>query len=159
MSNEFTELNTLSNDNPFLVDYDPEGDLLPEGLHIAAFIAVESKSSAAGNPMLVLQFEIHEDTDFTGSKLWLNLLLTPSHAWRRKPVFAALGLIPGKGIDIREAVGKLVKLDIQHEDWEGTTRPRIKKVLPHTGSIDATPMGFELGVVPGVKDVDSDIPF
>ena len=109
--------------------------------------------------MYVLSFEIHEDSPFSGMKIWYNLVLLPQTIWKKNQVFSALGLAAGKGIDIRSAIGKLVKLIVIHEMYEGDARPRIDRILPAEGSVDVNPMGFETGPVPGIVDVTEKLPF
>ena len=78
-------------------------DVLPRGAYEADWVGISVGENRNGKPRIVLSFDVIDD-DFLGTKLWLDLYLTP----------------PAMACTKRE----LVKLDIEKsEDW--------KRPVPH----------------------------
>lgn len=105
-----------------------------KGIHVATCKKVESKTSSAQNPMLVFLYESNSPGE-EGRTVFDNVVITQNMAWRYTKVFAAYGIKPHpkdgfKNLKPGMFVGKKVRLVIEHEDYQGEMRARVREVLP-----------------------------
>ena len=110
---------------------DESASVPSKGLHRARCISAEVKENKAKDgDNLVLDFEILTPAE-KGRRVTLFQSLKESVAWRYTQVFAAFGL-RGASVTITNSdfVGKTVKLQISHGDYNGDTRANIDRVLP-----------------------------
>ena len=97
-----------------------------EGIHTAKITDIEETTSQAGDDMLKITFEVVSG-DSKGCKLFDNCVLTEKALWKFQLLLKALGMkCEGKlAIDLDKLVGKLVDIEVSHEEYNGQTRARV----------------------------------
>lgn len=111
-------------------DFDP----LPKGSHHATIFEVTSEESKQGKPYLNFQFKIVEEKN-NNRRAFMNASLQPQSLWALKNLLVAAGYpkeeLEGQlNLDLDDMCGRVVKIVIGHETYEGELRDRVKKVLP-----------------------------
>lgn len=109
---------------------------IKEGMHQARCIdaKIEPNKARDGNN-LVFEFEILSP-DEKGKRIKMWQSLKESVAWRYTKVLAAFGIGAAAGgntnvsISRQTLVGKVVKLQISHSDYQGEKRAQVDNVLP-----------------------------
>ena len=113
-----------------------ESGLIPAGDQYIGrclgFVHEESKSS--GNPMLTWTFTMHEG-DYKGMDFTLWTTLTENSMWKMSDVLTALGIEWEPGVPLRintkMVAGRLVRMSIVDDKFEGRSRSKLKSILPH----------------------------
>ncbi len=97
-----------------------------EGIHTAKITDIEEATSQAGDDMLKITFEVVSGGS-KGCKLFDNCVLTEKALWKFQLLLKALGMkCEGKlAIDLDKLVGKLVDIEVSHEEYNGQTRARV----------------------------------
>lgn len=128
---------------PIEIDLDFDagtGQDYPKGTYHARLEAVEKKVANSGNQMLVWRFRTLEDK----RAWWLNTVLTRDAKWKVDETAIACGAT-GEGqvrIDVSKLVNNPCRLVIDHQTYEGETRPYVKKVLPpNEATLDISALG------------------
>jgi len=120
-------------DTAIVIDIDFDGGNLQEyakGTYHARLEATEKKVAQSGNTMIVWRFRTLEDK----RAWWLNTVLTRDAMWKVTETAVACGA-KGDGmarVDVSKLIGNCCRLVIDHQTYEGETRPYVKKVLPPT---------------------------
>ena len=118
----------------FKVELDLDQSSTPpsKGMHVAKVMEAEvADNKAKDGKNLVLTFAIQTKGE-TGRRVTLWQSLKPQVAWRYSQVLAAFGFQGTTAvIQRKDFVGKLVKVQISHEDVNGETRASVDRVLPH----------------------------
>ena len=107
---------------------------LPKGTYHATIFEVTQTETKKGDPMLVFQFKIVEEKHYN-RRAFLNHVILPKTLWSLKNTLLAAGyskeeLAGQLDLDLDDMCGRLVRIVIGHEVYEGETRDRVKKVLP-----------------------------
>lgn len=120
---------------------------LPESIYDLEIKEVDEGTSKTEKPQVIVKFEVVEG-DMAGRthKEWYTM--TPEAAWRLENLAKAAGVelidtgeVSGEGkpiyeFDTDELVGKFVRAEIKHRNWEGKTfanlgnRPEASKFTP-----------------------------
>ena len=138
-------------------------EAMPVGLYLAIVQKIERKQSKAGNPMLVVTFNVTEPEEFAGRKLWDRLSLLPQSMWVVKRFLKGVGvadedLTGPLQIDLDEVIGAETVVVIEQGMYEGKTTSNISKYLPAgtplTGDDDSDDGDIDLD-----DDDDDDAPF
>lgn len=97
-----------------------------EGIHTAKLVAIEEKTTQAGDDMLAATFEVTKG-DSSGARVFDNFTLTSKALWKLKLFLNAIGVnSEGKvAIDLDKLVNKIVDIEVVHEDYNGQARARI----------------------------------
>lgn len=97
-----------------------------EGIHTAKIVDIEETTSQAGDDMLKITFEVVSG-ESKGCKLFDNCVLTEKALWKFQLLLKALGMrCEGKlAIDLDKLIGKLVDVEVSHEEYNGQTRARV----------------------------------
>ena len=97
-----------------------------EGSHRAKLIAIDEGTSQAGDDMLKATFEVIQG-ESKGARLFDNFTLTDKALWKFKLCLEAMGVkSSGKvAIDLDKLIGKLVIVEVGHEQYQGQVRARI----------------------------------
>lgn len=97
-----------------------------EGIHTAKIVDIEEATSQAGDDMLKITFEVVSG-ESKGCKLFDNCVLTEKALWKFQLLLKALGMrCDGKiAIDLDKLIGKLVDVEVSHEEYNGQTRARV----------------------------------
>lgn len=108
-------------------------DPIPKGTYHATIFEVTQKETKKGDPMLVFQFKIVEEKQ-NNRRAFLNHVIQPNTLWSLKNTLVAAGytqedLSGSLDLDLDDMCGRVVRIVIGHEVYEGETRDRIKKVL------------------------------
>lgn len=74
-------------------DFTTGFDALPEGEYLAQIEQAELRATKANDKdMIVVTYLVHEPTEFKGRKLWDNIVIGESTAWKIAAVMSGLGL-------------------------------------------------------------------
>ena len=102
---------------------------LPEGTYLATLAKVESKTSKAGNPMLVYTII---PVEHPTAVYPYYIVLDEKQLWK----FRALLLAAGKDVPKRKVtvdpesiVGKQIMIDLEDDEWEGREKSTIAGVF------------------------------
>lgn len=97
-----------------------------EGIHTAKIVDIEETTSQAGDDMLKITFEVVSG-ESKGCKLFDNCVLTEKALWKFQLLLKALDMrCEGKlAIDLDKLIGKLVDVEVSHEEYNGQTRARV----------------------------------
>jgi hypothetical protein len=99
-----------------------------EGEHVVKLVAVEEKVSSNGNDMLSMKYEVVSKGASQGATLYDNFTLTEKALWKLKAYLSCIGL-KAEGriqIDLDNLVGKRCIAVVEHEEYNGTERAKIK---------------------------------
>lgn len=119
----------------YMVDFSiSEDDFkeIEEGDYPGRLIKLESAKSQAGNPMYVWTYVITKG-EHQGEELINRTAITPAAMWKLKETLIALGIQAVNGVynfQPKDVLNKNVILEVRLQDYEGTSRPNISKVLP-----------------------------
>ena len=97
-----------------------------EGTHTAKLVAIDEKTTQAGDDMLAATFEVTKG-DSSGARVFDNFTLTSKALWKLKLFLTAAGVkAEGKiAIELDKLIGKVVDIEVVHEEYNGQTRARI----------------------------------
>lgn len=97
-----------------------------EGIHTAKLIQLDEGTTQGGDDMLKAVFEVVKG-DSKGARVFDNYVLTDKALWKFKNALTAMGVkAEGKVvIDYDKLIGKLVDIEVGHEEYNGQTRARI----------------------------------
>lgn len=102
---------------------------LPEGTYLATLAKVESKTSKAGNPMLVYTII---PVEHPTAVYPYYIVLDEKQLWK----FRALLLAAGKDVPKRKVtvdpesiVGKQIMIDLEDDEWEGREKSTVAGVF------------------------------
>lgn len=102
---------------------------LPEGAYLATLAKVESKTSKAGNPMLVYTvIPVEHPT----AVYPYYVLLDEKQLWKFRALLLAAGKeVPKRKvtIDPESIVGKQIMIDLEDDEWEGREKSTIAGVF------------------------------
>lgn len=103
-------------------------ELLEEGFYELVISKVEEKKSKSGKDMILVTFK-HEET---GAALWENYVLQDNCLWKLKELFDAVGIDTNGSVAIEwsDLVGSLVNAKVIQEDYNGSMKNRVEKVMP-----------------------------
>lgn len=117
-------------------------DPIPKGTYHATIFEVQNQETKKGDPMLVFQFKIVEEKQ-NNRRAFLNHVIKPTTLWSLKNTLLAAGLseeeLDGElDLDLDDLCGRMVRIVIGHETYEGEVRDRVKRVLaPKPGFVAA----------------------
>lgn len=106
-------------------------DVIEPGLYVAKIKKVEQAESAAGNPMLVVSFQLTKDKRngaFKGASIRTWVALTKAADFKVKEFQLAVGQKPGKSIDL-DVDGKLVQIRVVADTYNGEPSAKVGKIL------------------------------
>jgi len=108
-------------------------DPIPKGTYHASIFEVTMKETKKGDQMAVFQFKIVEEKQ-NNRRAFLNHVILPNTLWSLKNTLLAAGIpeeeLAGQvNLDPDDLCGRLVRIVIGHEVYEGETRDRVKKVM------------------------------
>lgn len=115
---------------------------LPADDYAAKIVSQELKTSSNGNPMIAIVWEI-TDGEFTGRKMFDNMVLIESMGWKIKQYAELLGMTSGSSLDPAllegvEAILKIIQKNKTPEELakdkaagrdENPIRNEIKKII------------------------------
>lgn len=103
---------------------------LPEGPYLATLAKVESKTSKAGNPMLVYTvIPVEHPT----AVYPYYVLLEDKQLWKFRALLLAAGKeVPKRKVtvDPESIVGKQIMIDLEDDEWEGREKSTIAGIFP-----------------------------
>lgn len=104
-----------------------------EGIHRTKITEIQEKTSQGGDPMLQVAFEVTQGDD-KGNRVFDSLVLTDKALWKFKALLQAIGMkCDGKvAVDLDNMIGKVVDVNVFHEDYNGQTRAKISEFLKVT---------------------------
>ena len=140
------------------LDLDQSSVVPSKGMHLAKVVEAEVKDNKAKDGQnLVLTFQVQTKGE-EGRRVTLWQSLKPQVAWRYSQVRAAFGFQGASAtVQRSDLVGKLVKIQISHEDVSGETRASVDRVLPHiTAAAAATNTARKAKAVVAEDDDDED---
>ena len=121
-----------SKDFNFTLDVDTTAGLISKGLHLAECVDVDLSDNKAGDGKnLVLKFKILTPGE-SGRQITLYQSLKKTVAWKYTQTLAAFGVDTSKEqVAIKRSlfVGKRVRLQISHSDYQGSDRAQIENLL------------------------------
>lgn len=99
-----------------------------EGRHVVKIQSIEEKTSQGGNDMLVCCFEVIRGED-KGARVYENYPLVDTALWKLKAMLQAVGMkANGKiSLDLDKLEGKVLVIEVKHEEYNGQTRARIQE--------------------------------
>ena len=112
---------------------------LPEGTYLATLAKVESKTSKAGNPMLVYTII---PVEHPTAVYPYYIVLDEKQLWKFRALLLAAGKeVPKRKVtvDPESIVGKQIMIDLEDDEWEGrekSTVAGIFKPSPEEASSD-----------------------
>lgn len=97
-----------------------------EGIHTAKIASIEQTTSQGGDDMLKVIFEVVKGKS-KGSRVFDNFVLTEKALWKFQLLLKALKVkCDGKlSIDLDKLEGKLVDIEVSHEEFQGQMRARV----------------------------------
>ena len=97
----------------------------PEGRHAAKITSVEETTFQSGNDGFKVVFEITKGVG-KGAKVYENYPLAENALWKLKSLLEAIKIkCDGRiQLDTDKMVGKVLEIEVSHEDYEGKTRAR-----------------------------------
>lgn len=126
----------------FILDADLTAGTIPEGIHLAKCTeaVIEPNKAKDGNNLIFTFFMLTPGQEARSLKLWQSL--KPTVAWRYTKILASFGVFPdaatsqfkfdGEQSLLKALIGKKVRLQVSHQDYNGDTRAQIDNVLPET---------------------------
>lgn len=103
---------------------------LPEGPYLATLAKVESKTSKAGNPMLVYTvIPVEHPT----AVYPYYVLLEDRQLWKFRALLLAAGKeVPKRKVtvDPESIIGKQIMIDLEDDEWEGREKSTIAGIFP-----------------------------
>jgi hypothetical protein len=104
---------------------------VPDGEYSLKVVSVEQKTSQSGNPMLNFKHKVASG-DYQGSTVYDNVSLTPQALWRFRGMLECMGMEIPEGklkVDLDGMIGKIIKVEIANETYQGKERPKITSFL------------------------------
>lgn len=97
-----------------------------EGIHTAKIASIEQTTSQGGDDMLKVIFEVVKGKS-KGARVFDNFVLTEKALWKFQLLLKALKVkCDGKlAIDLDKLEGKLVDIEVAHEEYQGQMRARV----------------------------------
>lgn len=129
------------------------------GMHLCEIASVEKKTSnTSGNEYLNWRLTVigSNDPDY-GKSLWHMTSLTPQSRWKLEQFLDAVRAPEGK-LRVSKLVGRKLKAEVAHEEFEGKTRARVTNVSADIGESGAKPRAPKADISKEVKE-KGDIPF
>lgn len=102
---------------------------LPEGTYLATLAKVESKTSKAGNPMLVYTII---PVEHPTAVYPYYIVLDEKQLWKFRALLLAAGKeVPKRKVtvDPESIVGKQVMIDLEDDEWEGREKSTVAGVF------------------------------
>ena len=102
---------------------------LPEGTYLATLAKVESKTSKAGNPMLVYTII---PVEHPTAVYPYYIVLDEKQLWKFRALLLAAGKeVPKRKVtvDPESIVGKQIMIDLEDDEWEGREKSTIAGVF------------------------------
>ena len=102
---------------------------LPEGTYLATLAKVESKTSKAGNPMLVYTII---PVEHPTAVYPYYIVLDEKQLWKFRALLLAAGKeVPKRKVtvDPESTVGKQIMIDLEDDEWEGREKSTIAGVF------------------------------
>jgi hypothetical protein len=98
-----------------------------EGEHIVKIDKVEEGVSEAGNDKLNVKFVVVAGAS-TGAVIYENYALTEKALWKLKSMLSKIGIKADKKLvlDLDAMEGKRLIVEVEHEEYNGNERARIK---------------------------------
>ena len=118
-----SELVTLD----FDIEREAMGEVIADGSYKFQLSSAELTVASTGNRMIKVASDIVDDPQFNGRRIFDNLVLTPAAAWKLSQFCKALGISTKTPLDPDEWVGKTFYADVEGDEYEGVTRPKITK--------------------------------
>lgn len=103
----------------------------PEGDYVLKVVEAELAESSNDNEMIKLEAEIIEG-DFSGSKVWHNLVFSEKALWKTREALEAMGVDVPEGVlelDPGDLVDREFGATLFHDTYEGTKRAKISEFL------------------------------
>lgn len=118
------------------------GNELPDpGAYKARIEAIEERE---GNeyPYAAITLRLNVPNNPTGMRVWDNVSMAPGARFKVEQVLDALAVPEGAQFDLMSARNKVVYVDIEHDTYNGRTRPKVKTWLkPEEGQTLAEEQG------------------
>ena len=118
-----SELITLD----FDVEKEAMGEVIADGSYKFQLSSAEPTVASTGNRMIKVASDIVDDPQFSGRRIYDNIVLTPAAAWKLAQFAKALGIDVKQPLAPAEWIGKMFYADVEGEEYEGVTRPKIAK--------------------------------
>lgn len=118
-----SELITLD----FDVEKEAMGEVIPDGSYRFQLSSAEPTVASTGNRMIKVAGDIVDDPQYSGRRIYDNIVLTPAAAWKLAQFAKALGFSTKEPLNPASWVGKTYFADVEGEEYEGVTRPKIAK--------------------------------
>lgn len=102
---------------------------LPEGIYLATLAKVESKTSKAGNPMLVYTII---PVEHPTAVYPYYIVLDEKQLWKFRALLLAAGKeVPKRKVtvDPESIVGKQIMIDLEDDEWEGREKSTVAGVF------------------------------
>lgn len=108
-----------------------------EGQHVAKVIAAESVTTQGGNDAIKVTFEVTKGID-KGNRVIETFPLTDTALWKLKGLLVAIGMkCDGKiTLDLDKLIGKMVIIEVAHEEYNGSMRAKVQEYKKLTGDSD-----------------------
>lgn len=125
---------------PFVLDADLTAGVIPQGIHLAKCTeaTIEPNKARDGNNLVFTFFMLTPGEEAKSLKMWQSL--KQSVAWRYTKVLASFNIFPNSEAGkfsfsneqelLRKLKGKIIRLQISHNDYQGEARAQIDNVLP-----------------------------
>jgi hypothetical protein len=114
-------------------------EVVAEGMHLCEIAGCDSKQSSSGNAYLSLRFKIIGDSDpDQGKSVWGRLMLTPASRWKLEEFLDAVVAPTAGRWSPDKFLGKVLKVQVTHEEYQGETRANVDKYFP-TSAAGAAP--------------------
>lgn len=98
----------------------------PEGTHIVKIATVEETTFQSGNEGFKVAFELTKGTG-KGARVYESFPLQETALWKLKALLVAIGMkADGRvTLDTDKLIGKILELDVYHEEYDGRMRARV----------------------------------
>lgn len=98
----------------------------PEGTHVVKVASVEEVTFQGGNEGFKVAFEITKGAG-KGARVYENFPLVDTALWKLKSLLVSIGMkADGRvTLDTDKLVGKILEIDVYHEEYEGKTRAKV----------------------------------
>lgn len=111
---------------------------MPEGVYDVTVFDAKVAIAKTGSKYVAWEFKVSEG-DHMGRRAWLNNSLQQQALWALKRSLIAMGEDPialeGRfKLNLKAFLGRPCKIVIAHEQYEGTPRQRVTRVLPRDAS-------------------------
>jgi len=100
---------------------------VPPATYELEIVKVKHQVSQAGNPMLVVQYKIINDDEYTGKMVFENVSLVPEALFTLKAISMATGLEIDSDFDTDDLIGEVVTAVLDVETYNGKDKNVIKR--------------------------------